>query len=205
MKKFLIFVVFVLIGFLIYKFFIKRTDVKTEVAEKQQPIKLKTHSDTFNIATQAAINSYLEMKNAFIDADTAKIKMNGRNFLNLIDKIPYQEMKNDPGNILEALNVTVQDVKTNASALLQQTDLQGMRKSFSSISDLLYPGFLKMINYEGSSLYIQHCPMAFDDEIGANWINESNEILNPYMGKTHPKYKGTMLHCGDVVDSITTQ
>ena len=205
MKKFLIFVVFVVIGFLVYKFFIKPKDVNTEVAEKQQPIKLKTHSDTFNIATQATIDSYIKMKNAFIDADTAQIKIHARNFLKLIDEIPYEEMKNDPGNILEALKVTVQDIKTNSSSLLQQSDLQAMRKNFSSVSDLLYPGFLKMINYEGTSLYIQHCPMAFDDEIGANWVNESNEIMNPYMGKTHPKYKGTMLHCGDVMDSITTQ
>lgn len=205
MKKFLLFVIIVLIGFVTYWFFIKPKDVKREVAEKQQPIKLKAHSDSFNVATQAALDSYLEMKNAFIDADTARIKTNARNFLTLIENIPYSEMKNDPGNIFEALTVTVDDVKNNTNSLLQQSDLQGMRKSFSSISDLLYPGFLKMINYEGTNLYIQHCPMAFDDEIGANWINETNEILNPYMGKTHPQYKGTMLHCGEVVDSITFQ
>lgn len=205
MKKFLIFVVFAVIAFLSYWFFIKPKDVKKEVVEKQQPIKLKTHSDTFNLATQAAIDSYLKMKNSFIEADTAGIKNNARDFLSLISNIPYSEMKSDPGNILEALNVTVADVKANTNSLLQQSDIQAMRKNFSSISDLLYPGFLKMINYEGNNLYIQHCPMAFDDEIGANWINEKDEVLNPYMGKYHPQYKGTMLHCGEVVDSITFQ
>ena len=205
MKKILIFAVIVIVAFVAYWFVFKPKNPTKVEAEKQQPIKLKTHSDTFNIATQQAIDSYLKMKNSFIEADTNAIKNNARSFLNLISDIPYSEMKNDPGNIYDAIIVTVDDLKNNTNLLIQQSDIQGMRKNFSSISDLLYPGFLKMINYEGTNLYIQHCPMAFDDERGANWLNETNEILNPYMGKTHPQYKGTMLHCGEVVDSLTFQ
>ena len=44
--------------------------------------------------------------------------------------------------------------------------------------------------------------MAINDSIPANWISNSQEILNPYLGKIHPEYKATMLHCGEVKDSI---
>jgi len=67
---------------------------------------------------------------------------------------------------------------------------------------MMYPGFFKMINYEGATLYLQYCPMAFGDEKGANWISNSAEIVNPYLGKNHPIYKAAMLHCGELKDSL---
>jgi hypothetical protein len=47
--------------------------------------------------------------------------------------------------------------------------------------------------------------MAFNENEPANWISNSQEIINPYLGKNHPKHKGTMLHCGEVKDSIIAQ
>jgi hypothetical protein len=44
--------------------------------------------------------------------------------------------------------------------------------------------------------------MAFNDEEEANWLSNSSKVVNPYLGKHHPKYKAGMLHCGDVVDSV---
>ncbi len=70
------------------------------------------------------------------------------------------------------------------------------------ISELMYPSFLKTVNYEGPKLFLQNCPMAFNDTESANWISNSEEIVNPYLGKNHPKYKGGMLHCGEIKDTI---
>ena len=76
-----------------------------------------------------------------------------------------------------------------------------MRKDFNMVSDILYPAF-KSINYNGPTMYYQNCPMAFGEDKGANWISSTKEIINPYMGKNHPEYKGSMLHCGEVKDSL---
>jgi hypothetical protein len=46
--------------------------------------------------------------------------------------------------------------------------------------------------------------MAFDGDKDANWISNSNEIVNPYLGKKDPKYKAGMLNCGEVKDSLVT-
>jgi hypothetical protein len=93
------------------------------------------------------------------------------------------------------------DVKSNAESLLQQTDITEMRQDFRMIGENIYP-LLKTIHYEGKAIYLQNCPMAFGDDKGANWISSTSEIINPYLGKNHPEFKGTMLHCGEVKDSI---
>ena len=69
------------------------------------------------------------------------------------------------------------------------------------IGESIYP-LLKTIHYDGNTLYWQNCPMAFGEDKGANWISNTAEIINPYLGKNHPEFKGTMLHCGEVKDSI---
>ena len=69
----------------------------------------------------------------------------------------------------------------------------------------MYPSFFTAINYEGPTLYFENCPMAFGENNAANWISNSAEIVNPYMGKKHPQYKATMLGCGEVKDSIVAK
>jgi hypothetical protein len=44
--------------------------------------------------------------------------------------------------------------------------------------------------------------MAFNDDEEAWWISNEHKIENPYLGKKHPKYKGSMIECGDITDSL---
>jgi hypothetical protein len=44
--------------------------------------------------------------------------------------------------------------------------------------------------------------MAFNDTEEAFWLSDKNRVVNPYLGSKHPKYKGSMLHCGDITDSL---
>jgi hypothetical protein len=73
------------------------------------------------------------------------------------------------------------------------------------VTEMMYPSFFTAINYEGPKLYLENCPMAFSDSISANWISNSAEIVNPYMGKKHPTYHAGMLACGSVKDSIVAK
>lgn len=172
--------------------------------EKQAPIALKKHSDNFNDAVSTAMQSYFEMAASFVDADTAKAKEHCNKFVQLLDSIPMDELKKDTTDIYEMAANTLMGIKSNAVSLVTMTDIQEMRKDFSMVSENLYP-FFKLINYEGANMYWQHCPMAFGDDVGANWISASKEVVNPYLGKNHPEYRGTMLNCGMVKDTIKAQ
>lgn len=190
-----------ILGFSIYWFVLRNKESKPEET-KQAPITVKKHTEAFNVSIDRLMNAYYGVKDAFVEADTAAAKENTVTFIALLDSIPVAELEKDDDMIAETAKATIADLKTNATSLLNQTDITEMRQDFRTVSDMLYPGFFKMINYEGPALFLQNCPMAFDGDKDANWISNSSEIVNPYLGKSHPKYKGTMLNCGEVKDSI---
>lgn len=166
------------------------------------PLALKKHSEAFNKSIDSMVNAYLSIKDALVNADTAAAKNATRNFIDRLNKIPLDEMKKDTAQVIATVEANLADIKSNAESLLKQPDITEIRRDFSAVTEQMYPSFFKAINYEGPTLYFTNCPMAFNDSIGANWISNSEEIINPYLGKNHPKYKAGMLSCGEVKDSI---
>lgn len=204
MKKLFPFIWIIFGGLVIYFLFFNKK--KNNVDDpKQQSIVLKKHTDAFNKSTDSVVNAYLNIKNAFVNADTAAARAAARNFIGLIDRLPIDELKKDNATIFETVQSNIADIKSNASSLLNQTNITEMRKDFSMVTEMMYPSFFTAINYEGPKLYVENCPMAFSDSISANWISNSAEIVNPYMGKNHPTYHAGMLGCGSVKDSIVAK
>jgi FlaG/FlaF family flagellin (archaellin) len=204
MKRILLIAIVLLAGLSVYWFFF-RTKKSSPEEPKQAPLSLKKHSDTFNTSIDKVMAEYHSMKNAFVDADAPRVKTHTASFIRLLDSIPLDELKKDTAVIYQSALTTVDDIRSNAQSILQQSDITEMRKDFSMVTEMLYPAFFKTINYEGENLYLQHCPMAFDGDKGANWISDNVQIVNPYLGKNHPKYRGTMLECGEVMDTIKAQ
>lgn len=201
MKRGIIILLVLAAAFALYWFKFRSSD-SVDRGPKQEPVSLKKHSVGFNKAVDNVMVEYFMMKDAFVDADTIKVKDHAKKFMSLLDSIPLTELKNDTASIYESAAANVTDVKMNTASLLKQTDITEMRQDFRGVSDMLFPSFFKVINYEGQQLYLENCPMAFGENKDANWISNSSEIVNPYLGKNHPEYKGGMLHCGEVKDSI---
>jgi hypothetical protein len=79
--------------------------------------------------------------------------------------------------------------------------MEGKKREFQMISDAMYD-LTNAVNYNARKIYRQRCPMAFNDEEEAYWLSNSNKVVNPYLGRKHPKYKAGMLECGEVTDSL---
>lgn len=203
MKKLILVIVVIGVGIFAWNFYKSKSNNDGDDT-KQAPMLLKKHSDTFNNAVELAMKSYFDMSAAFVDADTAGVKTNARKFIQLIDSVNMDELKKDTANIYDVAMDYYKSIKLNAESILVQSNITEMRKDFWNVSENLYPYF-KLINYEGENMYWQNCPMAFGDDKGANWISSTKEIVNPYLGKNHPVYKGSMLKCGLVKDTIKTQ
>lgn len=201
MKKLLIFLVLILAAISVYWFLLRKKESRSK-PPKQASLALKTHSDKFNAQVDSVIYYYLALKNAFVESDTTTAKRNASLMIDALDKVPLDELKKDTASIYETALASVNDIKSNAQSLLQQKDITEMRRDFSMVTEMMYPSFFRSINYEGPVLYVENCPMAFGDDAPANWISSSSEVVNPYLGKIHPQYKATMLHCGEVKDSI---
>ena len=203
MKKVMAVLVLAIAAFCIYWFGFKSKGAASG-SPRQQPLALKKHSEGFNKSVAAAMGAYFEIQNAFVDADTTKAKEACKKFIGLVDSIKLDELKKDTAAVYKDAVDKLGDIKANAASILLQADITEMRHDFSWVSDALYP-FFKLINYEGPNLYLQNCPMAFGEDKGANWISNTTEIVNPYLGKNHPEFKATMLHCGEIKDTIKTK
>ncbi|MEP6711472.1 MAG: DUF3347 domain-containing protein [Ferruginibacter sp.] len=201
MKRTIATLIIILIAFCVYWFMLK-TKTPPPKEAKVAPITLKKHSDSFNNSINTVVTDYLGIKDAFVEADTAAAKLKAAAFILSLSNIDTVELKKDTAMVFETVLATISDVRANAASLINQTDITEMRRDFSSLTDMMYPTFFKAIEYEGPKLYLENCPMAFNDEVPANWISNSAEIVNPYLGKKHPKYKGGMINCGEVKDSI---
>lgn len=199
MKKILLIVLLLVIGFALYWF--KFREKGPDSGPKQEALKVKRHSDGFNKSIDTMLSAYFTMHDAFVNADTAKAKAACKNLIALADSVKLEELKADTASIYEAGAMQMKDIVTNAQSLLQQKDITEMRQDFRMVGENIYP-LLKTIHYEGKTLYWQNCPMAFGEDKGASWISNTREVVNPYLGVNHPEFKATMLHCGEVEDSI---
>jgi hypothetical protein len=199
MRKFSVILLVIVVVFAVWRIFFRDKSNSNEL--KQQPLKVAVHSTEFNKSIAAAVSQYLSLKDAFVNADTSKIKAEEKKLITAIDSIRINELKTDTTSIFQSVQAQLSDVKSNADAILQETDITEMRQDFRMVSENLFP-FLKTIHYEGEKLYWQNCPMAFGEGKDANWISNTAEIFNPYLGKNHPEFKGTMLHCGEIKDTI---
>ena len=85
------------------------------------------------------------------------------------------------------------DLKENTEHISKsKNDIHHQREHFGMLSD----DMVDLVKFFGNAqpLYNDHCPMA-DDKKGSNWLSETNQIKNPYMGKKD-------MTCGNVVEVI---
>jgi Cu(I)/Ag(I) efflux system membrane fusion protein len=182
-----------------YLFFKK--DKKTVAPEGPHTMAAIQHSAGFNKSIDNLIDTYLGVKDALVDWDSAAVREKTVSFLAFADSLRLDEIKKSDSSVFMAVQQNVSDIKANAQPMLLETSIAEMRQDFNMISENLYP-LLKSIGYEGQKLYWQNCPMAFGEDKPANWLSKTAGIDNPYLGNKHPEYKSAMLHCGENMDSI---
>lgn len=73
--------------------------------------------------------------------------------------------------------------------------IEELREGFSQFSESLSESLKVFGVSSGTSVYLLHCPMAFNNK-GANWLQNNQETRNPYFGSA-------MLRCGGVVTEIS--
>jgi len=200
MKRFFSILILVVVLVVLWFLFFRNTK-KADTPVPETTNAVKKHSPEFNESIANVLDAYFKMKNAFVDADTSAIKNTVSKFINATDSIKLSELKTTDSSLVITARQNISDIKANAQPILQENDITEMRQDFSMVSENLYP-LLKVIGYEGNKIFWQNCPMAFGEDKPANWLSNTAEINNPYLGKNDPKYKSGMLHCGENMDSI---
>ena len=155
----------------------------------------------FNQSFDKLLNAYYALKDGLVEYDTAKANAASRELAIHADNLAIDEIRNDStGAIKETAKSYTGTISGSAKGLVGEQELEKKKREFQMISDAMYD-LVRTVKYDQQKIYHQHCPMAFGEE-DAYWISNSSEIVNPYLGKKHPKYKAGMVHCGDITDSL---
>lgn len=143
---------------------IKPTDLPTGT------VKLK--DDRLN----AVYAQYVHLTTALIEADVAEAQ------------IAANAIETGAGGIKGGNGLALAAAKISSASSVEK-----QRAGYEALSQSMLE-MVKRSGLSGGQIYVQHCPMAFDNR-GAEWLSSTQEIRNPYMGEA-------MLSCGEMRESI---
>lgn len=199
MKKLLLLVVLAVVGVTTWYFFVTRKKPKDETP-RLQPVAVSQHSAAFNGSVNAVLDHYHALTEAFVNWDSAAVPGHASALQARLDSVQFGELEKDA--TIHQTAVSYLDMfRNDLSAISGQNNLTSKRQAYHAFSQNLYD-LLRIIKYDNQKLYLQECPMAFNDTEPGLWLSKTDAIRNPYLGLHHPKYKAGMLKCGETKDTI---
>jgi hypothetical protein len=121
---------------------------------------------------QAFYVNYMQLRGYLVESD-AKNAQAAAEYMS-------EDLRGTKGALADQINANVNLVKGTQN-------LAEQRAAFEKLSENLYE-VVKAIEVIDTPIYVQHCPMAFDNK-GATWLSDKKDIYNPYFGDA-------MLRCG---------
>ena len=150
---------------------------------------------TFYDSLKTALKSYYLLTDALVATNDIKTNERALVFKRNIDSLPVALLRSD-SSIYTLVTATKGDISAELTGMMAETGMEKKRLSFEMVSDMLYD-MLKSTGLQGTTIYRQYCPMAFNDK-GAYWLSDNTTIRNPYFGDE-------MLNCGSVTDTLKYQ
>jgi hypothetical protein len=199
MKKLILLLVLGLAGVAAWYFLVTKPKPDVETP-RQQAAATSKHSAAFNQSVSDALNMYYDLSEALVNWDTAAVSIRANALKTNLEAIRLDELRGDTA-IYQTAASYHQQFKKDLDSLTGPYDLTTKRLAYNTFSQNFY-NLLRTIQYNDHKVYVQQCPMAFNDtEIGV-WLSKTEGIRNPYLGLHHPKYKGGMLECGEVRETL---
>lgn len=199
MKKIILLIVLALAGVAAWYFWETKPKPNNEIT-RTEPVAVSNHSAAFNKSVSETMQAYYGLSDALVAWDTAKVASQTSLLQQRLSALSLEDLKKD-SLVYQSALPGLQSAKGNVSAIASAQSLEQKRRNFHTLSQNMYD-LLRTVRYDDAKVYLQECPMAFNDEESANWLSNVAEIRNPYLGMHHPKYKSGMLECGEVKDSI---
>jgi Cu(I)/Ag(I) efflux system membrane fusion protein len=147
--------------------------------------------DEFKNQLNTVANEYIQLKDAFVATDASTASMAAEKVVAQIEKIDMSLLKGDAHMYwMEQLNA----LQAHSKKITELEDVEEQRRQFGFLSDALIQS-IDAFGTSGDALYVQHCPMAFDNQ-GGDWLALEEQIQNPYFGDK-------MMKCGLVKKELT--
>lgn len=174
---------------------------KKEQAVKQEAVAVSKHSATFNTSVETFLADYDKLTEQFVNWDSAATNTTSQALIKDLSNIRLDELKQDSAVIYETASMFIENAKGDATTIATEKTIRPQREAFNSLTDNVYQ-FLNTIKYDRQKLFLQQCPMAFDDTKPGLWLSPKEEIRNPYLGLHHPTYGKGMISCGETKTTL---
>lgn len=138
----------------------------------------------------ALTEAYFTLKDAFVQTDPVTAVAAAIGFNSALDQVNETLIQGE-GQAYWMKNWKL--MQKHSEKISKIGAIEKQRKQFQSVTKLLIPS-LQAFGVEGRTIYIQHCPMAFNNR-GADWLSAEEQIRNPYFGDK-------MMKCGLVTGEI---
>jgi Cu(I)/Ag(I) efflux system membrane fusion protein len=150
-------------------------------------------SKKLNEQLGAVYDGYFAMHIALADDDAQRATAAAADALKSLDAVDMALFDGASHQIWMKTSAQLRDVLSEAT---KTQDIKILRENFYLASQHLI-GLSKALGAVGAdAAYVMHCPMAFDNR-GAQWLQNSQELRNPYFGQT-------MLKCGSIEEVIAS-
>ena len=145
--------------------------------------------EDFQSQLQNVVNYYLSLKDELVASRQGAAKEAAQGLLNSLEQVDMGLLPDTPHQYWMG---RLTEMEEHAEAIASTQNIDEQRRFFKTLSE----GLIRSAKAFGTAekLYVQYCPMADDDQ-GANWLSQSEEIRNPYYGNM-------MLTCGEVEEII---
>lgn len=151
-----------------------------------------TVSDTLSAKMNVVLNTYYQLKDAFVKTDSVAADSAAKMLSTNIQVLSLNELQSDPKRYDKA-KASLKSLKGEITGLLGENTIKGKREEFQMISDIMYD-LISSVGLKGQTVYHDFCPM-FNDGKGAYWLSNFKRINNPYYGDE-------MLGCGEIKETI---
>lgn len=136
------------------------------------------------------VNSYLAMKNTLANDNDKGAATAGDAMVAAFEKFDNSSLTAEQKKMYEDVE---SDAREHAEHIGKNAgNIKHQREHFEMLSKDMYE-LVKTFG-TGQQLYYDHCPM-YNNGKGADWISETKEIANPYLGKEMPT-------CGTIKEEL---
>jgi Cu(I)/Ag(I) efflux system membrane fusion protein len=162
----------------------KRSDEKTPPEKKVGDI--SNVPENFRKQLDMIYNSYFSVQEALAGDNYEKALENAKTLAEMSGHIDAGVLEKKDAGEWKKLEA---EINASAGQMIKSENITDFRSAFANLSaaiDIMaekFGGTMKIVKF--------HCPMAFDNK-GADWLQKTDEIANPYFGTAMPK-------CGEKV------
>ena len=164
-------------------------------------LRVSKHSESFNRSIENILTAYYKMTEGFVNWDISIIQSSGNELKISLDSLDTDELKKDTTGIYESVLDPIANARSEVASILSDPSIAEKRGSLNILSDNLR-NLLVVVKYDRAKIFWQECPMAFGEDRPGNWLSQTMDVRNPYLGTKDPQYGDKMLNCGGPKDTI---